>query len=67
LLHCYRKYAERQPGSAYAISRRSPKAAGEPKSLWGVPEAGHIAGITAQPREYERRVTAFFDRALLRR
>jgi hypothetical protein len=27
----------------------------------------HIGGITAQPREYERRVVAFFDRALLRR
>jgi uncharacterized protein len=42
------------------------EAAGRPKALWGVPEAGHIGGITVQPREYERRVVAFFDRALLR-
>jgi hypothetical protein len=25
----------------------------------------HIGGIDARPEEYERRVTAFFDRALL--
>jgi uncharacterized protein len=41
------------------------EAAGNPKALWGVPEAGHIGGITAQPAEYERRVVDFFDRALL--
>jgi hypothetical protein len=26
----------------------------------------HIGGIDARPEEYERRVTAFFDRALLK-
>jgi hypothetical protein len=40
-------------------------AAGEPKAIWEVPGAGHIGGITARPREYERRVIAFFDGALL--
>jgi uncharacterized protein len=39
-------------------------AAGEPKSIWMIPEAGHTGGLTARPGEYERRVIAFFDRAL---
>jgi len=37
----------------------------EPKQLWEVPGSGHIGGIAAQPREYERRVVAFFNRHLL--
>jgi fermentation-respiration switch protein FrsA (DUF1100 family) len=41
------------------------RAAGEPKTIWKIPEAGHTGGLTARPREYERRVIAFFDRALL--
>jgi uncharacterized protein len=36
-----------------------------PKAIWAIPEAGHIQGITARPKEYERRVVDFFDRALL--
>ncbi len=40
-------------------------AAGAPKALWEVPGSGHVGGITAQPAEYERRIVAFFDRALL--
>jgi hypothetical protein len=40
-------------------------AAGEPKTLWEVPEAGHTGALEARPQEYERRVIAFFDRALL--
>jgi len=36
-----------------------------PKELWEVPGSGHMKGIEAQPAEYERRVVAFFDRALL--
>jgi hypothetical protein len=35
------------------------------KELWEVPGSGHIGGLDAQPREYERRVVGFFDRALL--
>ena len=30
-----------------------------------MPDSQHIAGITTRPQEYERRVVAFFDRALL--
>jgi fermentation-respiration switch protein FrsA (DUF1100 family) len=40
-------------------------AAHEPKQIWEVPQGQHIAGITAQPEEYERRVIGFFDAALL--
>ena len=40
-------------------------AAGEPKQLWQVAGASHTGGIEAHPREYEQRVVAFFDKALL--
>jgi uncharacterized protein len=42
-------------------------AAGEPKTLWEIPESGHVGGLSARPQEYERRVVGFFDRALLPR
>jgi len=42
-------------------------AAGEPKTLWEIPESRHVGGLSARPREYERRVVGFFDRALLQR
>jgi uncharacterized protein len=42
-------------------------AADEPKEIWEVPEGGHTGGFAARPREYEQRVTAFFDSALLGR
>jgi uncharacterized protein len=32
--------------------------------LWEIPEAGHTGGIKKRPAEYERRTTAFLDRAL---
>jgi fermentation-respiration switch protein FrsA (DUF1100 family) len=47
---------------------RQPKyyaAAGEPKAMWKVPGSKHTGGIDARPAEYEQRVIAFFDRALL--
>jgi pimeloyl-ACP methyl ester carboxylesterase len=40
-------------------------AAQQPKAIWKVPGAKHTGGLDAQPTEYERRVVAFFDRALL--
>ena len=40
--------------------------AGEPKTLWEIPGAGHTGGLDARPDEYERRVVGFFDEALLR-
>jgi uncharacterized protein len=39
--------------------------AGRPKAIWAIPEADHIQGIVARPKEYERRVVDFFDEALL--
>ncbi len=40
-------------------------AAHQPKSIWEVPGSGHVGGIEAQPKDYERRVIQFFDQALL--
>jgi hypothetical protein len=48
------------------LNRGYYEAAGEPKTLWEIPESGHTGGIEARPAEYERRVVGFFDRALLR-
>jgi uncharacterized protein len=36
-----------------------------PKSIWEVSGSGHVGGINAHPKEYERRVVGFFDRTLL--
>ena len=41
-------------------------AAGSPKAIWEVPGSKHTGGIDAQPREYERRVIAFFDAHICR-
>lgn len=40
-------------------------AAGKPKTLWKIADAGHTGGLDAHPAQYERRVLAFFDHALL--
>jgi hypothetical protein len=34
-----------------------------PKRLWKI-DTSHTHGLSARPREYERRVTAFFDEKL---
>jgi hypothetical protein len=39
--------------------------AGDPKTLWEIPETGHGGGLGARPEEYEERIIAFFDKALL--
>ncbi len=46
------------------VNRRYRDAGGESAELYEIPDADHTAGITAHPREYEQRVTAFLDRAL---
>jgi hypothetical protein len=46
------------------LNSRYFEAAGEPKTLWKIPEAGHTGGITSRPAEYERRMITFFDQAL---
>jgi poly(3-hydroxybutyrate) depolymerase len=48
------------------LNRAYYRAAGEPKTLWEIPESHHVGGIVARPAEYERRVVGFFDRALRR-
>ena len=47
------------------LNRAYFKAAGEPKTLWEIPDAKHVGGLAARPAEYERRVVGFFDDALL--
>jgi dienelactone hydrolase len=39
------------------------EAANQPKGIWSV-DSGHTGAIDAAPQEYERRVIAFFERAL---
>jgi uncharacterized protein len=43
------------------------QAAGGSAERWLIPEAGHTGGLRANPDEYERRVIAFLDAALLDR
>jgi uncharacterized protein len=54
-----------RPLGGEELNRKFYAAAGEPKTLWKIGDAGHTDGLAAHPREYERRVIAFFDRALL--
>lgn len=58
-------YGENDQPNVRALTPRYYRAAGGPKELWQIPGASHTGGIDSQPREYERRVVAFFDRALL--
>jgi uncharacterized protein len=51
-------------GHGEELSRDYYAAAHEPKTLWEIPESGHVGGIDARPEEYERRVSSFFDQAL---
>ena len=59
-------YGEKgQGGIETKPNKRFYAAAREPKQIWEVPNGQHIAGITTEPAEYERRVVGFFDRTLL--
>jgi uncharacterized protein len=51
-------------GDEERFNRAYYREAGRPKAIWGVPEAGHVGAQDARPREYELRVTRFFDNAL---
>jgi uncharacterized protein len=48
------------------VNRIYAEAAREPVELWQLPEVNHTAAIRERPKEYERRVVGFFDRALLK-
>ena len=43
------------------------KAAGEPKTLWEIPDARHVGGLAARPAEYERRVVGVLRPGATRR
>jgi fermentation-respiration switch protein FrsA (DUF1100 family) len=58
-------YGERGQPSEQPANDAFYAAAGRPKAIWMVPGSKHIGGIDAQPKEYEQRVIAFFDGALL--
>ena len=51
--------SERKPNNGFYAAAR------EPKQIWEVPNGQHVAGITTEPEEYERRVVGFLDEALL--
>jgi dienelactone hydrolase len=58
-------YGEHDQANVRELSPGYYAAAGEPKALWEVAGASHTGAIDAHPRAYERRIIAFFDRALL--
>ena len=52
-------------GNADSTVRRYDANAREPKALWEIPAAWHGGEWTVAPEEYEARMIAFFDQALL--
>jgi hypothetical protein len=58
-------YGEHGQDGEHNLNPTYYRSAGEPKAIWEVPGSGHVGGLTARPKEYERRVVGFFDRALL--
>jgi hypothetical protein len=57
-------WSSKGAGGEYLNPRFHDRAAA-PKEIWEVPESTHINGLATRPEEYERRVVAFFDDALL--
>jgi alpha-beta hydrolase superfamily lysophospholipase len=57
-----------QGGADVVVSRESGQrlfeAAGEPKELWYDADVGHAQFLDKRPEEFERRVTAFYDKNL---
>jgi uncharacterized protein len=58
-------YAKDGNGGEAELNPLYHRRAGAPKALWALERGGHTGGYAADPAEYERRVVAFFDRALL--
>lgn len=52
-------------GSEQRVARKLYAAAGEPKTLWEIPEAHHAGGWAARPEEYAEKIATFFNEALL--
>ncbi len=59
-------YAREGQGGEQELNPGFYAAARQPKTLWGIAGSAHTGGISARPREYERRVLQFFQQALLR-
>lgn len=57
-------HGDQDPYVGIAEVRALYAAAGEPKELWRVPEAGHRKVDQHRPEEYRRRVVGFFERYL---
>ncbi|HVR14506.1 MAG TPA: CocE/NonD family hydrolase [Gaiellaceae bacterium] len=51
-------------GGVETMSPKYYRLAQGPKTIWGIPGVEHMGGFDAHPKEYERRVVGFFDRAL---
>ena len=51
-------------GNDDEVLNRAYAASGPSARLWELPRGGHTGGLSAMPREYERRVVGFFDAAL---
>ena len=56
--------ADPDSGHGEELNRDYYAAAGQPKTLWEIPGAGHVGGMTSHAAEYERRVVGFLDRHL---
>lgn len=52
-------------GLAQRLIRHYYSLAGEPKSLWEIPETHHGGQVRARPEEYEQKVVEFFSSTLL--
>ena len=52
-------------GNVETMNPEFQRVGGPNVSIWSIPDAKHIKGITAQPATYERRVIGFLDDALL--
>jgi hypothetical protein len=52
-------------GNVETMSPRYHRLAGPGSEIWEIEDAPHIEGIATHPEEYERRVVAFLDDALL--
>ena len=56
--------ADPDSGHGEELNRDYHAAAGQPKTLWEIPGAGHVGGVTSHAAEYEQRVIGFLDRYL---
>lgn len=54
-----------QDATELRIAEHFYEQAGDPKTLWQIPEAGHGGGLMSRPDEYEQTVIKFFNQRLL--